>query len=76
MFMKYSTDGTVSPAYDVMEFLPLAFMMLSWACFKCQVNVLPDFKPNDYLFQHHSDKANKNWEIYAWAIRDLMCKHG
>lgn len=42
MFMKYST-GTVSPAYDVMEFLPLAIMMLSWACFKCDVTVMPDF---------------------------------
>lgn len=37
---KYST---YSPAFDTMEMLPLVILHLCWACFKCEVNVLPDF---------------------------------
>lgn len=34
------------------------------------------FAPNDWLYEHHSDKGNSKWEIYAWAVRDAMCKVG
>jgi 1-acyl-sn-glycerol-3-phosphate acyltransferase len=75
MFMKYK-QGTVSPAFDIMEFLPLAILHLSWAGFSVKVNVLPDFTPNEYLFETHKDKGQERWEVYAWAIRDIMCKSG
>lgn len=42
MFLKYHC-GTVNPAFDVMEFLPLVIFHLSWACFRCEVKTLPDF---------------------------------
>lgn len=42
IFMKYS-NGTVSPAFEIMEFLPLVILHLSWGGFSCSVNVLPDF---------------------------------
>jgi hypothetical protein len=35
---------------------------------------LPPFIPNDYLFEKHKDKGTKKWEIYAWAVRDIMSK--
>jgi hypothetical protein len=35
---------------------------------------LPDFIPNDYLFETHKDKGEEKWEIYAWAVRDIMAK--
>jgi 1-acyl-sn-glycerol-3-phosphate acyltransferase len=54
MFMKYKYH-TVNPAFDTMEFLPLAILHLSWACFSCEVNVMPDFQPNDYLFETHKE---------------------
>lgn len=73
--MKYKWR-TVSPAFEVMEFLPLAIIHLSWACFQCEVTVLPDFQPNDYLFETHKDKGNERWEIFAWAVRDIMCANG
>ena len=41
---------------------------------KCTVNVLPDFEPNDYMFKNHSKEGKERWEIYAWAVRDLMGK--
>ena len=40
------------------------------------IAVLPPFKPNDYLFEKHADKGKEKWEIFAWAVRDVMAKHG
>ena len=82
MILKYresdpKTLGTLSPAYEVIEFLPLAIMQLSLLpCFFCKVICLPDFEPNEYLFETHKDKGSERWEIYAWAIRDIMMKQG
>jgi hypothetical protein len=73
MFLKYKSH-TVSPAFDIMEFLPLAILQLSWAHNKCEVVVMPDFQPNDYLFETHKDKGNERWEVLAWAVRDVMMK--
>lgn len=79
MILKYresseKTIGTLSPAYEVIEYLPLAIMQFSllpcW--FYCKVVCLPDFEPNEYLFETHKDKGAHRWEIYAWAIRDIM----
>jgi hypothetical protein len=35
---------------------------------------MPYFKPNDYLFETHKDKGTEKWEIYAWAVYDIMLK--
>jgi len=75
ILMNYS-QGTVSPALDIMEFLPLAIMMLSWGCYCCEVTVFPDFEPNEYLFTTHADKGQERWAIYAWALREILAKHG
>lgn len=40
----------------------------------CYREELPVFKPNKYLFETHKDKGKTEWEIYAWAIRDVMTK--
>lgn len=73
--MKYKYN-LVSPAFDIMEFLPLAILQLSWACFTCDVWVLPDFQPNEYLFETHQDKGTERWQIFAWAIREIICEEG
>ena len=75
IFLKYKFN-TVSPAFDVMEFLPLVILNLSTCFYKCELTVLPDFEPNEYLFETHSDKGSERWEIYAWAVRDAMAKAG
>lgn len=36
------------------------------------MKILPPFKPNEYLFENHKDKGTANWEIFAWAVRDIM----
>jgi hypothetical protein len=35
---------------------------------------MPDFVPNEYLFETHKDKGKERWEIYAWALRQAMSK--
>jgi len=40
----------------------------------CFREELPIFKPNKYLFETHKDKGKTEWEIYAWAVRDVMAK--
>ena len=40
------------------------------------MNVLPDFRPTDYLFEHHADKGKERWEIYAWAMRSILSEQG
>jgi len=54
--LKYSA-GTMSPAFDCIDILPLVIMMLCWGCYTCDVTILPDFEPNEYLFEEHKDKG-------------------
>lgn len=28
------------------------------------------------MFQRHADKGAERWEIYAWAVRDVLAKFG
>jgi hypothetical protein len=44
--------------------------------FKCEVIELPTFTPNSYLWEHHQNKGKEKWEIYAWAIREVMTTAG
>lgn len=41
-----------------------------------RIDILPVFKPNEYLLKTHRDKGKDDWEIYAWAVRDIMARHG
>mmetsp|Transcript_17777 Transcript_17777/g.30111 ORF Transcript_17777/g.30111 Transcript_17777/m.30111 type:complete len:406 (+) Transcript_17777:160-1377(+) len=75
VYMKYSYN-TVNPAFDTIQFLPLLILHMSWACFGCDVYIMSDFQPNEYLFETHADKGTERWEVYAWAVRDLMAKSG
>lgn len=42
MYMKYHYN-TISPAFEVMEYLPLVIMQLSYGIVKCDIMVMPDF---------------------------------
>ncbi len=54
--------------------VPLWLSTLSPAI--AEVTVMPPFQPNEYLWKTHADKGNEKWEIFAWAVRDLMAKVG
>jgi len=64
--------STLSPAWEVIPFMPLAIMQFSLFYVKCEVIELPIFIPNDYLFETHANKGTERWEIYAWAVREAM----
>mmetsp|Transcript_11024 Transcript_11024/g.18429 ORF Transcript_11024/g.18429 Transcript_11024/m.18429 type:complete len:155 (+) Transcript_11024:918-1382(+) len=74
LVMKYNLETSVSPAYDIIEVLVLAILQLSWSCLTCTIIEMPDFEPNEYLFETHKDKGKEQWEVYAWAVRDAMLK--
>lgn len=66
--------STLSPAWDVPPFLPFVVLQLSLIGYSCDVIELPVFKPNEYLLTTHHDKGDKEWEIFAWAVREVMCE--
>ena len=37
---------------------------------------MPDFEPNEWLYEKHADKGTERWEIFAWAVRDIIAKTG
>lgn len=71
---KYSV---ISPAWDVVPFIPLCVLMLSLCCtITCNVIDLPVFIPNEYLYTTHANKGKERWEIYAWALREILADVG
>ena len=76
ILLKYPQNTMVSLAFEVVEMLPLWILQLSGCCYNVEVGVMPEFEPNEYLFDTHADKGNDRWEIYAWAVRDAMRKAG
>ena len=65
----------IFPSYETINFLPLALLMLS----QLQVSsstlyIMPDFTPNTVMLDKHADKGKEPWEIFAWCLRDAICK--
>lgn len=53
IFLKWSFD-TVNPAFDTIPFAALAvFTLSSPGGMHCEVNKLPNFTPNEFLFESH-----------------------
>ena len=75
MVLMYEWDF-FSPAWDVAEFLPLVILQMSLGYWRVHAKILPPFYPNEYLFNHHEDKGQEKWEIFAWAVRDAMAISG
>lgn len=75
--MKFSVNtSAVNPAYDVIELLPLAIMQLSWSCITVDLIQLPDFQPNEFLFEKHANQGAERWNVFAWAVRTVMADIG
>ena len=66
-----------SCTWDSMTFLGQAPLMYSYpTTYGCTVTILPPFLPNKYLLDRHKEKGKENWEIFAWAVRDIMARVG
>ena len=75
LILKYG-HGMFCPAYDIIPFFSLIIFQLSYGIYTSSLVSLPPFMPNDYLFETHKDKGHEKWEIYAWAVRELISQHG
>lgn len=76
VILKYRWKN-FSPTWEGMPFLShcmMQFALFRW--FVCDVYILPAFKPNDYLLEKHADKGSEPWEIFAWAVREVMAREG
>ena len=75
--LKYKWT-TFSTAYDIVDFhqlVALTFCTLGTGL-ECEIIVLPDFQPTEYLFEEHASHGQERWEIFSWAVRELMCDKG
>ena len=45
ILLKYQQDGSVHPAYDVIELPVLAILQMSWSCGSCKIVQMPEFEP-------------------------------
>jgi len=52
----------------------IIFIMCSFNITVLDAYVMPPFTPNDYLFEKFSDGKKEKWEVYADAVRDVMCE--
>ena len=72
VYLKYKF-ATSSPNLDCIPFAAAFILALSGPYgISCELNILPNFKPNKFLFENHSDKGEERWELIAWAVRDIM----
>ena len=73
--LKYSS-ANFQPAHDVIPIVEHAWLLCSQLQNNLDVYIFPPFKPTDYLYATHKDKCTETkgekWEIYSWAIRDVM----
>ena len=75
--IKYNSDNLFyKPQWDCVPFLSHAFMAFTQMPYTITLTVMPPMKPNAYLLETHKDKGSSDWEIFAWACRDAMCKGG
>lgn len=72
-FVHYECPG-ISAIHDTKYQLPL--MLIHFVSFDLYISLteLPLFVPNEYLYQTHHDKGKEKWEIYAWAMREILTK--
>ena len=73
--LTYESNEWGSLAWDCMGWLDHALLTYSMPQIaQAKMIELPPFLPNDYLLETHKDKGASKWEIYAWAVRDVMSK--
>ena len=72
IYLKYSFANS-SPRLDCIP-LGASFILALSSPYgiSVELNILPNFKPNKFLFENHSDKGEERWELIAWAVRDIM----
>ena len=64
-------------AYSGLEFWPQLIQYMSSFCFyNLEIQVLPEFTPNEWMLNNHKDKGDKDWMIFAECVRLAMARQG
>lgn len=72
---------TLNPTTEPLGFSLIPLLFSDWIPSTVTLDAYVPFIPNDYLFTEYAkkipdgDKMEK-WEIYAYAVRDMMAKEG
>lgn len=75
VYLKYTHAG-FSTDYSLFDLLPLIILNQCWigGGLKCELGVLPDFQPTEFMFKKYADKGKERWEVYAWCVREAMSR--
>ena len=66
----------ISYAYECPSIVPIHVLLLSMLWFSwTKLTIMPEFTPTPYMLEKHRDKGDSPWQIYAWCVRDAMCKY-
>ena len=72
--LKYNTDQFFCSNEVLEDAVMLIFLCTNWKFTSCEVKFFPVFQPNDYLWKTHASKGKEQWEIDAWAVREMRAK--
>ena len=57
-YVKFG-DNFVNPCCDVIDIpTSIVLMMCSLCCYKTSLNIMPTFRPNDYMLRTFENKVN------------------
>lgn len=72
-----SSNTMISPAYELIDMIQLQILLFSALSFRVTtLTIMPEFTPNAYMLENFADKDRGGpWSIYAWCVRDAICKN-
>ena len=77
VLLKYKLDESCSPEWGSGDLFPLILINLSWlCCMRCDLIIMSDFEPTEYLYRNFENQGSERWEIFAWALREAMAQQG
>ena len=71
---NFKGNEMMGPTWECLGFIEQITLVCSWGVYSCDIQELPPFKPNDFMFEKFADKGNSKAEIFAWAVRDVVSK--
>jgi len=70
--LEYNGSKGLTPAWDCIGFLHIIILLLCYGCYTVKMTALPPFLPNEYLLTTHRKEGQKDWEVFAQAVREMM----
>ena len=71
---NFKGNETMGPTWECLGFIEQITLICSWGVYSCDIQELPPFKPNEFMYQKYADKGKSQAEIYAWVVQDVVSK--